>query len=258
MIHEEFDTIAALSAVGAASAVEERSLEEHVRSCRDCGHARDEYAEAVTMIARSLDPVPPPAELRDRVIAAAETKSEDERRRFGINVWWLATAATLFLAMWGWREFGIRVSRERIRSQRAEIEQLAEQNRTLAQQRDRLAAEMAAIAAGNTHTISLSGQEMSPSASARVFLEPEQRRAIVFFNNLPANPSDKSYQLWIIRADQPKPESAGVFDAKNGTAAITIENLPIESAIKALAVTLEKRGGSEQPTSAKFYVMGNT
>jgi anti-sigma-K factor RskA len=80
----------------------------------------------------------------------------------------------------------------------------------------------------------------------------------VFFHDLPANPGDKSYQLWIIRADQPKPVSAGVFDVTNtGTASISIENLPLATEIKALAVTLEPKGGVAQPTNATFYVAGN-
>jgi anti-sigma-K factor RskA len=98
---------------------------------------------------------------------------------------------------------------------------------------------------------------MSPSASARVFLDPTRRRAIVFFYNLPTNPNDKSYQLWIIRGDQPNPQSAGVFDvAASGNASLSIDNLPVMTEIRALAVTMELRGGVNQPAEKKFYVMG--
>ena len=259
MTHEEFDQIAALAAVGAATPSEETALEAHAAGCAPCRAARDEYGEAAALIAAELAPVMPPSAVRERIMRMSiGNETAAEPRRFIGNTWWLATAATLFLALWGWREFGIRVSRERLRSQDAEIERLADHNRTLAQQRDRLANEMAALAAGGTRTIALSGQQVAPSASARVFLEPDKRKAVIFFANLPQNASDKSYQLWIIRADQPRPQSVGVFDVNNGTAAITIENLPIETAIKGLAVTLERRGGADQPTSSNFYVMGNT
>jgi anti-sigma-K factor RskA len=118
---------------------------------------------------------------------------------------------------------------------------------------------MQALGSADTRTIALAGQQVSPSASAKVFLEPQQRRAVVFFYNLPANASDKSYQLWILRADQPKPQSAGVFDVtKEGAASISIENLPLSTEIKGLAVTLEPRGGVPQPTNTNFYVAGNT
>jgi len=164
------------------------------------------------------------------------------------GAWWLATAATLFLALWGWRELGTR----------AQLHRLREENALLTQRGAKLSAEIAALAGAETRTIALAGQEIAPSAHAKVFLEPSRKRALVFFHNLPANPGDKSYQLWIIRADQPRPMSAGVFDVTSGSASITIENLPLDTLIKALAVTLEPRGGVEQPTNTRFYVAGNT
>ena len=258
--HEEFDSIAALDAVGAATAEEERALREHLATCADCRRARDEYGDAASLLARALDPVSPPSDVRERVIdsVADDSNVVELSSRRGSHRWWLATAATLFLALWGWREVGIRVAREHVRNQDAELKTLGDQNAILQQQKEKLAAEMQALGSSGTKTIALSGQTAAPSASARVFLVPEHRRAIVFFSNLPENPKDKSYQLWIIRADQPKPQSAGVFDASHGSATITIENLPVETEIKALAVTREPRGGVEQPTNTDFVVMGKT
>ena len=261
MTHEQFQEVAALDAIGAASLDEEEALREHLDACAECRRVRDEYAEAVTLLARGLDPVPPPADLRDRIVSAeAEAEAEnvvDARRRFGSGAWWLATAATLFLALWGWRELAMRVEREKHKTQEAEIRRLAEENARLAERNDKLSAEMSALASAETQQIALSGQQVAPSASARVFLEPGKRRAVVFFYNLPPNAKDKSYQLWVIAGD--KPQSAGVFDATGkGNATITVENLPVSTEIKALAVTLEPRGGVAQPTNTNFYVMGKS
>ena len=260
MTHEEFESIAALDAIGAATADEVRRLNEHLASCDSCRRVRDEYAEAATLLALDLDPVPPPPEVREHVVETiADEDAEEERSRFAGSRWWLAIAATLFFALWGWREFGIRVARENIRSQQAQINQLKNENERLHDQKEKLSVEMSALAAPDTREIALAGQQISPSASARVFLEPGRRRAIVFFQSLPANPKDKSYQLWIIRADQPKPQSAGIFDvSNNGNASIVIENLPLSTEMKGLAVTLEPRGGVEQPTNTNFYLMGNS
>ena len=261
MTHEEFDSIAALNAVGATTEEEARALDAHVADCADYRRARDEYAEAASMLARDLAPVAPPNDVRERVIDSVnegETADVIDIGARRMNPWWLATAATLFLALWGWREVGIRVAREHVTNQQSEIKTLNEERALLQQQKEKLSLEMQALGSAGTKTIALSGQQAAPSASARVFLVPEHRRAIVFFSNLPENPKDKSYQLWIIRADQPKPQSAGVFDASHGSATITIENLPVETEIKALAVTLEPRGGVEQPTNTNFVVLGKT
>jgi anti-sigma-K factor RskA len=258
MTHDDFESIAALDAIGAATAEEERALNEHLSSCVSCRRARDEFAEAAALLARDLEPVAPPVDVRERVIGELDEELDDEHVSSGRTRWWLATAATLFLALWGWREMGIRVAREHDRSQQAEIARLNDENHVLQAQKEKLAAAVASLAAPTTQTIALTGQQMSPSASARVFMDPDKHRAVVVFANLPACPSDKSYQLWIIRGDQPKPQSAGVFDVDKGSATITVDNLPVMTEIKALAVTMEHRGGVEQPSNTNFYVMGKT
>jgi len=243
MTHADFESIAALDVLGVASAGEASALRAHLMGCIPCRRAREEYAEATTSIALSLEPVAPPRELRDRIAAAMERES----KRF--DPWWLAIAASLFLALWVWRELGIRVARESDASQRAEIERLQLENA-------QLTTRIAGLA--QSRTIELTGQEFAPKASAKVFLHPDRRRAVVFFRDLPANGADKSYQLWIIRAGEPKPVSAGVFDVgEDGSASISVENLPVETEIKGLAVTLEPKGGVDQPTNTKFVVAGD-
>lgn len=262
MTHDEFESIAALDALGAASAEEESALREHLQTCAQCSQARDEFAEAATLLATDLEPVPPPSQVRQAIMETlepGETTLVERQRRSRINPWWLATAATLFLALWGWRELAIRAARERIRAMNAEIQSLSEENERLTQRNEKLSGQLTALGAADTRTIALVGQSASPSASARVFLEPGEQRAVVFFHDLPANPGDKSYQLWIIRADQVKPQSAGVFDvSSSGSATLSIEHLPVATQIKALAVTLEPKGGVAQPTNTNFYLMGKS
>ena len=250
MTHEEIESLAALDALGVATGEESSLLHAHLGGCFLCRRARYEYGDAATLIARSLPPVAPPSWMRARISAQIEslaTTSVVSRR----NGWWLAAAASVVVVFIGWREQELRLSRARETDQRSMLVQLENENA-------RLASEITALSSAGTRTIALSGQEIAPAASARVFLEPDRRRAVVFFHDLPANPENKSYQLWIIRADQPQPVSAGVFDVtRDGKASISIENLPVATEIKALAVTLEPRGGVDQPTNTQFYVAGN-
>lgn len=230
MTHADFESIAALDVLGAATAGEASALRAHLFACIPCRRARDEYADATTFIALGLEPVLPPRELRARVAAALEKRSS-------FSPWWIAVAASLAIALWGWT------------AQRGEIARLRSENTALA-------GRLTSLASTSTRTIELTGKEIAPKASARVFLEPNRRRALVFFQNLPANGADKSYQLWIIRGNAP--ESAGVFDVSaDGSASISIENLPVETEIKGLAVTLEPKGGVAQPSNTDFIVAGD-
>jgi anti-sigma-K factor RskA len=74
---------------------------------------------------------------------------------------------------------------------------------------------------------------------------------------MPAVPTDKDYQLWVIKDN--KPISAGVF-AVNDTKSnfFKIENLAVTNPkeIGAFAVTLEPKGGMPSPTG-DMYMMGS-
>ena len=270
MTHDELEGIAALDAIGAATVDEQTALLSHADDCEYCLEAADEYAEAAAFIGMQLEPVTPPSELRSRILSAVEqtddtldtidnTATTLTTRRMRVRPWWLATAATLFLALWIWREVGIRVLHEKAVSQNAEIARLEAENSALKLQHDKAANDLAAITNAHTRVFSLAGQRISPSASARAFLVPDEHRAIVIFSNLPANPSDRSYQVWIIRGDKPKPDSGPVFDVNSsGSATVNIENLPTGTEIKGLAVTMEPRGGVPQSTNGTFYVLGKT
>ena len=263
LTHDDFESLAALDAIGAATPEEERALRTHLESCRDCSAARDAMIDAAALIALDLEPVTPPTHVREHIMRAVAEDGDDESGGITpaattptLSRWWLSAAATFFLALWGWRELGMRAAREQVRSQDAEIARLEASNELLLHEKEKLSGELAAVGAPSTRTIALAGQQVAPAAAAKVFLEPERRRAVVFFSNMPANPGDKSYQLWIIPAGQ-KPQSAGTFDVTDGSATITVENLPVATEIRSLAVTLEPRGGVQQPTNTTFFVAGN-
>ena len=55
---------------------------------------------------------------------------------------WLAAAAIVFAALWGWRELAVRAFRERVASRDAEIRRLTVENTRLGDQLTRLNFEM--------------------------------------------------------------------------------------------------------------------
>jgi len=237
MTHEEIQQLAALDAIGSASAEELAELRRHLETCDECRRVADEMNEAAALLALSADPVTPPADARAKMLASLPPRVTSSAN----FQWWMAAAAAVAIALLAWTSFQLRDARE-------EIEMLKADNA-------KLAGVVASLTGSQTRTIQLAGQEVAPKASASVFLDPAQRRAFLFFHGLPANPNDKSYQLWIIRADQVKPVNAGVFNVDaSGNASLIVQNLPVDTLIKALAVTLEPRGGAQAPTGQKYLV----
>ncbi len=102
----------------------------------------------------------------------------------------------------------------------------------------------------------MDGLKVNPVGYGKIIWDPEKRSAILQVSNLPAVPSDKDYQLWVIK--DKKPISVGVF-AVNDTMSnfFKIENLAVTNPkeIAAFAVTLEPKGGMPQPTG-DMYMMG--
>ena len=233
MTHEEIQQLAALDALGAATADEAAELRRHLATCPDCRRVADDLDEAAALLALSVDPVAPPPQVRQNVL-----RSLPRRSRGLAPQWWMAAAAVL-IGLWLGTWTQLRRAREEIARLKSD--------------RDKLSATVAAF--NRSRVFHLAGQEIAPHSSASVFLDPSQRRAFVFFHGLPPNAQDKSYQLWIIRADQVKPQSAGVFSVDAaGNASIVVQHLPVDTLIKALAVTLEPRGGMPAPTGQKYLV----
>lgn len=270
MRHQQYEQLVALGAIDALTGAEADTLGGHLGGCPECRAEADAYREAGSMLAAQLDPVSPPPEVKRSIMntisepveisdAEVDAYNNVEDGHFLDRRWW-AAAAAIFLALWGWREFGVRTIRENVKAEEAVNHRLTEENHLLQERNERMLAQMQSLASPDTRTIALSGQQIAPAASAKVFMDPAKRKALVFFYNLPVNASDRSYQLWIIRADKSAPESAGTFDvnAQTGQSSITIDNLPVATEIKGLAVTLEPKGGVSAPTNTNFYLMGQS
>ena len=74
-------------------------------------------------------------------------------------------------------------------------------------------------------------------------------RVLFSVTDLPQAGSAEDYQLWLVEGEEMV--SAGVFDARDGSAALLVE----ASGSAGVAVTLEPAGGSPQPTSDPLVVL---
>lgn len=104
-------------------------------------------------------------------------------------------------------------------------------------------------------TVKLAGTKMDPQAKMTVYWHTSGRHVMVDNSKmeLPANDKNHQYQLWALVNG--KPVDLGVFDVKSDTTHILLKMKEIGAA-QAFAVTLEKRGGVENPTMDQMIVMG--
>lgn len=105
--------------------------------------------------------------------------------------------------------------------------------------------------------VMMAGLEVNPNGYGKIIWDPNDRKALLQVSNLPAVPSDKDYQLWIIRNN--KPVSAGVFAVNNPAkdSFFKIEEIDSDQqTADAFAITMEPKGGVPQPTG-DMYLLGN-
>jgi hypothetical protein len=117
---------------------------------------------------------------------------------------------------------------------------------------------LAILQAPKVETLQLMSTKAGVEMSGRIFWDPEKRRAVLQVINLPAQPADKQYQLWLMK--EKKYFSAGQFDVnKGGSNVMAVLMLPVgeKLQIEGFAVTLEPRGGNTQPES-QIQLSGTT
>jgi hypothetical protein len=90
-----------------------------------------------------------------------------------------------------------------------------------------------------------------PNARGRVFVSPG-KGVVLMAAHLPALAEDKTFELWVIPT-QGNPVPAGIFRGNDDSTAIFVRPGPVDNAA-AIAVTVEPKGGSAQPTTTPFIV----
>jgi anti-sigma-K factor RskA len=116
---------------------------------------------------------------------------------------------------------------------------------------------LAILEAREVAMIVMSGMEINPNGYGKVIWDSEKQQALLQVSNLPSVPSNKDYQLWLIKNN--KPVSVGVFTVNTERDTFfKIEKIvkADEQSANAFAITMEPKGGMPQPTG-DMYLMGS-
>lgn len=266
----KFTEWAALYAIGALDGEELREFENYLRTASaEEKRELQELTEVSAMMPLALPQPPVPTHVKGRLMARVREEIEEleprptpakvleftpRRERFGFFNWFnwqpALTAATLLLAITSglllWQNSKVSRERDQLAQQVTELSQL---NVATQQQLDNLVTQ-------TTKFVSLSGKE-APNANAKVFWDTTRNEWVVYIFNLPAAPADKDYQLWYIVKDKTAPPvSAKVFgtDAQGRTELRLHVPQNVAPNLAATAITLERKGGSDKPTSGLYLV----
>jgi anti-sigma-K factor RskA len=282
--HQRLAELLPSYALGALEGDERAAVEGHLAACAECARELAAWRRTAERLADAAEAVVPSAAARARVLAAvgsaeaparaaapagrrppaspavpppvrAGPPAARARGRRGLPAWLAAAAAlaAVVLASWSLARQGALVGElERAGAERRRL--LAEQDSLRAELESargrltELAATVELVTAPDTRRIALAGLGPAAGASATALVDPRRGAARFSARGLPALPPDRTYQLWVITAEE-GPVSAGVFDVDaEGRGELAVAAVPAPERVVAWAVTIEPAGGVPAPT----------
>ncbi|GIK62352.1 MAG: anti-sigma factor [Chloroflexota bacterium] len=236
--------------IGATDEAETRLVESLLAECPEVAIELQDFMRLAGAIAYTAPPITPPAALHDKLMTAVaqrQTFTPSPTPVPTTPVRWLtptlarftlAAAALLLIVNVVLIARLFNLSDEQ-QQQETKIDQLSDQ---LTRQNQFFAA----LATGKANRINL--ESSTGEALASVIWTPASNSALLVSNNLPALASDRAYQLWFIRDNQPI--SGGVFRVDEEGQGTFIFEIPAPlNEYDALGISDEPMTGSEAPST---------
>jgi anti-sigma-K factor RskA len=247
MDQERFEDLKDAYVLGALPEEERLEFEQYLVAHPDLQAEMEELSTIAGLLAFSPQEQEPPPELRRRIMDTVEAEAvhpaEAVRPRAGRRSWlaglWeavgvrdlaLAGAAMLVIGLFSWSM----LLQGEVRDLQGRVQSLQSQPQDQAQ---------------GPQMIALGGAGTEQGIRAELVTLKDDR-AVLVAENMPPAPEGKTYQIWVIKGDTPKP--SGLFEPRGDSIAAVVEN-PVEGA-DAVAVTVEPEGGSKQPTTDPMLV----
>ena len=259
MVHDDYREMILARALSALDVEDERNLNEHLSSCKECQREMAAWEGTAASLALTVSPQEPSSKVRDRILLEIRTdigsdrKSEatgkvlpftsPQKTRSGL-VGPLAAiaAAVLFVALIG----SVVVLWKQNQSQESRVSQLAQQVRDTEQELESNAKALSFFTEPGKTFAQLEGTKTAPNAHA-VLAYDKSGRAVLLADGLAEPPAGKAYQLWYIVGNKPLP--GRVFRADRSGKGMLEDQLPAAVQGNAVfAVTLEPEQGVQAPT----------
>jgi anti-sigma-K factor RskA len=246
MDQERFEDLKDAYVLGALPEDERSEFEQYLAAHPERQAEVEELGAFANLLAFSPQQQEPPPELRRRIMdtveaEAAQTRAQQpgaSRRSWLAGLWEavgvrdlaLVAAAVLVVGLFSWSM----LLQGEVRDLQGRVQGLQVQVQDQSQ---------------GPQMIALGGAGTEQGARAEL-VTLEGDRAVLVAEDMPPVPEGKTYQIWVIKGDTPRP--SGLFEPKGGSIAAVVEK-PVEGA-DAVAVTVEPEGGSKKPTTDPMLV----
>ena len=242
MDQERFEDLKDAYVLGALPEEEREEFEQYLAAHPDLHAEIEELSTVAALLAFSVREQEPSPDLRRRIMDTVEAEAvqprTSQRRSWlarlreavGPRDLALAAAVVLTIGLFSW---GMLLQGE-VRDLQGRVQSLQSQPQDQSQ---------------GPQMIALGGAGTEQGVRAEL-ITLEGDRAVLVAENMPPAPEGKTYQIWVIKGDTPKP--SGLFEPKGDSIAAVVEN-PVEGA-DAVAVTVEPEGGSPKPTTEPMLV----
>jgi anti-sigma-K factor RskA len=233
MDHARFEELKDAFVLGALPEEERREFEEYLAHHPERQAEIEELSMVAGLLALSPEEREPSPELRQRIMDAvgaeadrtrAEPRSWPARVREFLGVRGLALGAAAALLVIGLLSWNMILQRE-IQDLQGRVQSLQDQPQ-------------------EPQMVALKGPGVEHGARAEVMILHNER-AVLMAEDMPPVPEDKTYQIWVIEEDVPKP--SGLLKPNRESVAAVVEHRV--SGGDVIAVTVEREGGSPQPTT---------
>jgi anti-sigma-K factor RskA len=242
MDQERFEDLKDAYVLGALPEEERLEFEQYLAAHPELQAEMEELSTVAGLLAFSVREQEPSPDLRRRIMDTVEAEAvqprTSQRRSWLARLWEavgprdlaLAAAAVLAIGLFSWSM----LLQGEVRDLQGRVQSLQSQPQDRSQ---------------GPQMIALGGAGAEQGVRAEL-VTLEGDRAVLVAENMPPAPEGKTYQIWVIKGDTPKP--SGLFEPKGDSIAVVVEN-PVEGA-DAVAVTVEPEGGSKKPTTDPMLV----
>jgi anti-sigma-K factor RskA len=229
---DELRDVLELYALGVLEDEEKSQIDEHLaRACETCQRNLRDALALNALVMGSVAPTAPRVGLKRRVLAGFGI----ERAGWG---WLGAFAAALMLVLAAWLSVQERRREGELGDARSQVIQIAAE-------RDRLKQAISLLNQPETRQVNFgAGKPQQPKGN--IFINP-RLGVLLIASELPALPSGKTFEMWIIPSKDSSPRPTGLFKDNGQGTGINLLPGPVDS-LYAIAVSIEPEAGAQTPS----------